>query len=102
MMWSADAGAPWAEGLRGCAAAAPLEALSRGMVTLSAGATEDERAELSAPLPRCPAAPPAGGRFMKIAGTIAMVIISRIAQMVRPSMDSGHVVRGQGRTRPGE
>jgi len=46
---------------------------------------------VSAPLPRCPAAPPravdALGFFKKSAGTTAMTIISSIAQMVRRSMD---------------
>src|SRR5438270_12774505 len=79
--------------------------------TLSRPVGVDETAELSGevavPLPTRPggtrpASPPTGGFLRKIAGTIAMVIISRIAQMVRRSMDSVHVVRGQGRTRPDE
>ncbi len=76
--------------------------LSLAIVMLSAGTAREDRAEVSAPLPRCPAAPLAGGFFRKIAGTIAMVIISKIAQMVRRSMDSVHEVKGQGRIRPGE
>ena len=43
-----------------------------------------------------------GDFFIKIAGAIAITIISRIAQIVRRSMDSVHSVRGQGRTRPDE
>jgi hypothetical protein len=45
-----------------------------------------EMVELSALLPGCPAAPPAGAFFMKMAGATAMAIISRMAQMVRRSM----------------
>ena len=59
-------------------------------------------AALSAPLPRCPASPLAGGFFKNIAGAIAITIISRIAQIVRRSMDSVHGVRGQDRTHPDE
>jgi hypothetical protein len=42
---------------------------------------------VSAPLPRCPAAPLRAGFFKKSAGVTAMAIISSIAQMVRRSMD---------------
>src|SRR4051812_25418636 len=63
-------------------------------------------AELSAgiavSLPRFPASPLPCGLLRKIAGTIAMAIISRIAQIVRRSMDSDHQVRGRDRTRPDE
>jgi hypothetical protein len=65
---------------------------------LSRTAAEELSDGVTAPLPRGPA----GGFFMKIAGAIAMAIISKIAQMVRRSMDLVHDLRGQGRTRPDE
>ena len=68
---------------------------------LSSGELGETR-ELSAPLLGCPDAPLTGGFFRKIAGAIAMAIISRIAQMVRRSMDSVHLVKGRDRTRPDE
>ena len=48
----------------------------------------------------CPAGAAAGfgGRLMNNAGAMAMAIINRIAQIVRRSMASGHVVRGQNRS----
>src|ERR671910_3278684 len=71
------------------AAGAGTLALSRVVVTTPLAVSARERdggAEVSAPLPRCPAAPRLAGFFMKIAGATAMAIINRMAQMVRRSM----------------
>jgi hypothetical protein len=74
------------------AAGAPAELLSgSARVEIELGAADFDGAEVSgsltAGLPRCPAAPLGAGRFKNMAGATAMAIISRIAQMVRRSMD---------------
>jgi hypothetical protein len=86
MIWSAA-------GPRGAGAAGRTEsaAVARSPVVIDGGVLSRagfEARVVSGPRPRGPAAPPgAGGFFRKIAGTTAMTIINRIAQMVRRSMN---------------